>query len=158
MPLLLAVAALPRAADAVISHSTFSLTGGANYSDSPTAPCPCLASSGGQGFATLSGAAHVVVRVEPAPPGSVSTAEVYLNVIDVVGTGLTGCPYRGVGAEKASSPTTTPGSVAYSNTYELLAPPSCPHGTMQVNGQIYINADGTMAQFPETFFFIGPPR
>jgi hypothetical protein len=147
MPLLVAVAAPVRAQDAVTTSHIYSITGANTYV--PPTPCPCFSPAPSDAV-TLSGAIHVLTRVTPGPTGVV---EIHANLLDVVGTGATGCPYHAVGAARLSS--NTPGPVFFTGTYELIAPPSCPHTPIPVNGEVFINLDGT--QNPMLSFFTFSP-
>ena len=102
MPLLLAVAAPVRAQHPVTTSRMYPITGEHIYT--PPGPCSCFPTP--SDAVTLSGVIHVVTRVEPGPTGLVTT---HANLLDVTGTGATGCTYRAVGAAKLTS-NSPPGS------------------------------------------------
>jgi hypothetical protein len=143
MPLL-ALAAPVRAQDPVTTSHIYSITGASTY----TGPCGCFSTP--SDVVTLSGAIHVLTLVTPGPTGAV---EIHANLLDVVGTGAApaSCPYHAVGAARLAA--NTPGPVPFTGTYELIPPPSCPHTPIQVNGEVWINVDGTQNPMLSTFSF-----
>jgi len=147
LPLLLAVAAPVHAQHVVTTNEMYPITGPYDYT--PTVPCGC---SGPSDAVNLRGVIHMMVQAEPGPTGIVTMQG---NLIGVVGTSpTTGCTYHAVGSARLSS--NTPGPTPFFGTYEIIPPPSCEHTTIQVNGEVFINTDGT--QNPAfSMFVIGNP-
>ena len=112
----------------------------------PPGPCSCFPTP--SDAVTLSGVIHVVTRVEPGPTGLVTT---HANLLDVTGTGATGCVYRAVGAARLAS--NSPPIIPFTGSYDLIPPPSCEHTPIQVNGEIAFNPDGTQADAGSVFTF-----
>ena len=144
MPLLLAVAASVHAQPPVTTSRMYPITGGHIYT--PPSPCSCFPTT--SDAVTLSGVIHMLTQVEPGPTGLVT---MNANLIDVVGTGATGCTYRAVGAARlaANSPPVLP----FTGSYDLIPPPSCPHTPIQVNGEVAFKPDGTQADVGSFFTF-----
>ena len=143
--LLLAVAAPALAQNRVTTSRMYPITGSHNYQ--PGDPCRCFSTP--SDAVTLSGVIHVMTQVEPGPTGLVTT---HANLIDVTGTGATGCVYHAVGAARLSS--NSPPVIPFTGTYDLIPPSSCQHTPIQVNGEIQFNPDGT--QGPLGFFTFNP--
>ena len=99
---------------------------------------------------TLTGVIHMMTQVEPGPTGLVT---MHANLLDVTGTGPTGCTYRAVGAARLAS--NSPPIIPFTGSYDLIPPPSCEHTPIQVNGEIAFNPDGTQADVG-SFFTFGP--
>jgi len=134
MPLLLAVAAPVHAQHQVTTNEAYPITGVYDYT--PSVPCGC---SGPSDAVNLHGVLHMMVQAQPGPTGVVT---MHGNLHGVVGTSpTTGCTYHAVGFARLAS--NTPGPTAFTGTYEILPPPSCEHTTVQVSGEVFINADGT---------------
>jgi hypothetical protein len=147
MPLLLAVAAPVHAQHVVTTNEMYPITG--PYIYTPSAPCGC---SGPSDAVNLRGVLHMLVQAQTGPTGVVT---MYGNLHGVVGTSpTTGCTYHAVGFARLAA--NTPGPTPFTGTYEVIAPPSCEHTTVQVNGEVFINPDGTQNPSFSTFF-IGNP-
>jgi hypothetical protein len=147
MPLLLAVAAPVHAQHIVTTNEMYPITG--PYVYTPPTPCGCFA--GTSDTVTLRGVFHMMTQAEPGPTGIV---EMHGNLIHAVGTStVTGCTYRAVGSARLSS--NTPGPTPFTGTYEIIPPPSCAHTTIQVNGEVFINIDGSQNPAASQFVF-GP--
>ena len=144
MPLLLAVAAPVGAQHEVTTSRMYMITGGHIYT--PPGPCSCV--SGTSDSVILSGVIHMMTQVEPGLTGLVT---MHANLIDVTGTGASGCTYRAVGAARLSS--NSPPVLPFTGTYDLIPPPSCPHTPIQVNGEVAFNLDGTQAEVGSFFTF-----
>lgn len=144
MLLLLTVAAPVRAEGPVTSSRMYPITGGHTYY--PPSPCSCFPTP--SDVVTLSGVIHVLTQVEPGPTGLVT---IHANLIDVTGTGATGCTYRAVGAARLAA--NSPPVIPFTGSYDLIPPPSCQLAPIQVNGDIAFNPDGTQADVGSFFTF-----
>jgi len=144
MPLLLAVAAPVHAQHPVNTSRMYPITGVHAYS--PPTPCSCFATP--SDTVTLSGVIHVMTQVEPGLTGLVT---IHANLLDVTGTGLTGCGYHAVGTARLA--TNSPPVIFFTGSYDLTPPPSCEHTPIQVNGTIAFNPDGTQADAGSVFTF-----
>ena len=144
MPLLLAFAAPAHAQHQVTTSRMYPITGGHVYT--PPAPCSCF--SGTSDAVTLSGVIHMLTQVQPGLTGLVT---MHANLIDVTGTGASGCTYRAVGAAKLAS--NSPPVLPFTGSYDLIPPPSCPHTPIQVNGEVAFNPDGSQAEVGSFFTF-----
>ena len=134
MPLLLGVAAPVRAQHQVTTNEEYPIIG--VYSYTPSVPCGC---SGPSDAVKLRGVLHMMVQAQTGPTGVVT---MHGNLHGVVGTSpTTGCTYRAVGFARLAS--NTPGPTPFTGTYEIIPPPSCEHTTVQVNGEVFINLDGS---------------
>ena len=143
--LLLAAAAPALAQHPVTTSRMYPITGSHIYQ--PGDPCRCFSTP--SDTVTLSGVIHLMTQVEPGPTGLVTT---HANLIDVTGTGATGCVYHAVGAARLAS--NSPPIIPFTGTYDLIPPSSCQHTPIQVYGEIQFNLDGT--QGPLTVFSFNP--
>ena len=139
------LAAPVHAAQEVVTNEMYPITGPFTYTPSTSCGCP----SGDT--VTMKGVFHMLTQAQPGPTGIV---EMHGNLIHAVGTStVTGCTYRGVGSARLA--TNTPGPVPFTGAYELLPPPSCPHTPISVDGEVFINLDGTQNPMESSFTF-GP--
>ena len=144
VPLLLAFAAPVGAQHQVTTSRMYPITGGHIYT--PGDPCRCFSTPSDP--VILSGVIHMLTQVQPGPTGLVT---MHANLIDVTGTGTSGCTYRAVGTARLAS--NSPPVLPFTGTYDLIPPPSCPHTPIQVNGVVAFNPDGTQAEVGSFFTF-----
>jgi len=90
----------------------YPITGSHIYT--PGDPCRCFSTP--SDAVTLSGVIHVMTQVEPGLTGLVT---IHANLIDVTGTGATGCVYHAVGAARlaANSPPVIPSRAATTSSH-----------------------------------------
>jgi hypothetical protein len=133
------LAAPVHAAGVVTDSRMYAITGTHFYSPG-TGPCTSE-------NVILSGMIHVMTQVDPT-----GLVETHTSLIDVVGKGtVTGKTYRADGSDRLAS--NSPPVIPFTGTYNLIPPPSCPHTSIQVFGEVAFQSNGQQADVGSFFSF-----
>jgi hypothetical protein len=136
----LALLSAPAHAAGTVADSRFYAITGTHVYNPPPGTCPSE-------NVILAGMIHVLTLVDPT-----GLVEIHTSLIDVVGKGaVTGMTYRADGADRLS--VNSPPVIPFTGTYNLIPPPSCPHTSIQVFGEVAFQPNGQQAPVGSFFSF-----